>query len=75
MTGELAGKVAIVTGATTGIGRVTAAELARRGAHVLVGGRSEARTGPVVDAIRRETGNPAVEPGNGTGNARSFFLD
>ena len=33
-SGKLAGKVALVTGASTGIGRVTALEFAREGAEV-----------------------------------------
>src|SRR5512135_1203789 len=61
MENDLVGKVCLVTGANTGIGRVTAEALARRGAHVILGGRSEARTLPVVEAIRRETGNGKVE--------------
>ena len=47
------GKVCLVTGATDGIGRVTAAELALRGAHVLVNGRDPAKTRATVDAIQR----------------------
>jgi retinol dehydrogenase-12 len=58
---DQAGKVFVVTGASTGIGRVTAEELARRGGHVFLAGRSEARTAPVVDSIRRSTGNARVE--------------
>ena len=50
------GKVSIVTGSNTGLGRVTAVELARRGSHVFLASRSAERTGPVVDAIRRECG-------------------
>jgi retinol dehydrogenase-12 len=61
MESELCGKVFLVTGASTGIGRVTAEELARRGGHVILAGRSEARTTPVVEAIRRSTGNAKVE--------------
>ncbi len=34
---DLTGRVAIVTGANTGIGKVSAREMARRGAHVIVG--------------------------------------
>lgn len=64
MTGanrDLAGKVALVTGANTGIGRVTARELARRGAHVIAACRSRAKTEPVLEAIRAESGNSNVE--------------
>jgi retinol dehydrogenase-12 len=57
---DLAGSHAIVTGANTGIGRVTALELARAGAAVVLACRSEAKATPVVDAIRAETGNSAV---------------
>lgn len=54
-------RVCIVTGANTGIGRVTARELARRGARVFLAGRSEERTAPVVEEIRRETGDDRAE--------------
>ena len=37
---SLNGKVAIVTGATKGVGRGIAADLARQGVHVFVTGRS-----------------------------------
>jgi retinol dehydrogenase-12 len=53
---DLRGKVALVTGANTGIGRVTARELARRGAEVFVACRSAERTEPVLSALRAETG-------------------
>lgn len=48
----LAGRVALVTGANTGIGRVAALELAKRGAHVFLACRSIERGQPVVDEIR-----------------------
>jgi retinol dehydrogenase-12 len=53
---DLRGKVALVTGANTGIGRVTARELARMGAEVFVACRSPERTRPVLDVLARETG-------------------
>jgi len=53
---ELAGKRALVTGGTSGIGRATAEALAREGAHVLVSGRSDARGAEVVAAIRKAGG-------------------
>ena len=46
-----AGRVALVTGANTGIGRVTALELARAGLHVFLACRNEARTRTVVNEI------------------------
>jgi NAD(P)-dependent dehydrogenase (short-subunit alcohol dehydrogenase family) len=61
MNQELANKTFVVTGANSGIGKVTATELARRGAHVILACRSAQKTQPVVDAIKRETGNDRIE--------------
>lgn len=59
--GTMGGKVVLVTGATSGIGRVTAGTLARRGATVILVGRDPDRTAATVEQVRRESGNPAVE--------------
>ncbi len=48
---DLTGKNAIVTGSNTGIGRVTAVELARAGARVWLACRSRDRTTPVLEEI------------------------
>jgi NAD(P)-dependent dehydrogenase (short-subunit alcohol dehydrogenase family) len=53
---DLTGRVALVTGATSGIGAATAALLAQRGAHVLVAGRDSSRGESVVTAIRARGG-------------------
>lgn len=50
---ETNGKVALVTGANSGIGRVTARTLALQGYRVFLACRSEARTRPVLEEIRR----------------------
>jgi retinol dehydrogenase-12 len=50
---HLEGKIALVTGANTGIGRVTAVELAKRGAHVILACRSEEKTLPVIAEIEK----------------------
>lgn len=50
------GNVALVTGATSGIGAATAALLAERGAHVLVAGRDASRGESVTAAIRAHGG-------------------
>jgi len=57
MTQDLAGKNFIVTGANTGIGKITARTLAERGAHVILACRSLGKTQPVIDEIARDTGN------------------
>ncbi len=48
---DLKGRTFLVTGANTGIGRVTAEVLAQRGGQVFVGCRSEEKGRPVVKAI------------------------
>ena len=40
---RLSGKVAVITGATSGIGEVTAEVLIKEGAKVVVAGRSEGK--------------------------------
>jgi len=55
------GQVCLVTGATSGIGRITARELARLGARVIIVGRSPEKTEATVRQIRAETGTTAVE--------------
>jgi NAD(P)-dependent dehydrogenase (short-subunit alcohol dehydrogenase family) len=47
----------LVTGATDGLGRGVAAQLAADGARVLVHGRSPARIDDTIEEIRRTTGN------------------
>ena len=59
---NLKGKTAIVTGANTGIGYITARELARKGAKVIVAARSEERGNDAVERIKKEVkGEPMVE--------------
>ena len=59
--GPLAGRVALVTGANTGIGLVTARELATRGAHVFIACRTAERAQPALEHIRAASGNQQVE--------------
>ena len=54
--GKLDGKVALITGSTSGMGRDTAYLFAKEGAKVVVTGRSEARAKEVVDRIRADGG-------------------
>ncbi len=58
---NMQGKICLITGATLGIGKVTALELARQGATVVLVGRNPERTADVVSWIKAETGNQQVE--------------
>ena len=53
---EWAGKVALVTGGTSGIGRAAAQKLAKLGIHVIVTGRHTERGRKTVQEIRSTGG-------------------
>ncbi len=58
----LNGKVALITGANSGIGRVTARELALQGYHVFLACRSKKKTLPVLEEIHQlSNGHAKVE--------------
>jgi len=68
-------KTALVTGASRGIGRATAAALARAGAHVLVHyGRSEREAESLVSEIQAEGGRAnAIQADLGTPNGAALL--
>ncbi len=59
---KLAGRVALVTGASRGIGRAVALELARRGAHVIALARTQGALEELDDAIRAMGGEATLVP-------------
>jgi retinol dehydrogenase-12 len=59
--GDLDGRTFMVTGANTGIGEATVRALAGRGARVFLASRSEAKTRPVIDEIKRDTPHGSLE--------------
>jgi NAD(P)-dependent dehydrogenase (short-subunit alcohol dehydrogenase family) len=59
--GGMAGRVCVVTGATAGMGQVSATELARRGATVVLVARSRERAAATRDAVGRAAGHDRVE--------------
>src|SRR5438874_3336039 len=56
---RFSGKVALVTGGTSGIGKATAIEFARAGAKVVLTGRREKEGGQVVAEIKKLGGDAA----------------
>jgi len=58
----LTGQIALVTGASRGIGRATAVELARRGAHVVITARTQGGLEETDDAIRAAGGTATLLP-------------
>jgi len=56
-----AGKTALVTGANSGIGYQAALELARHGAHVLLGCRNAAKGKAALDRLQREAPGASAE--------------
>ena len=62
MTGALAGCVALVTGASRGLGAATAVELARLGAHVVITGRVQGGLEETDDAVRAVGGAATLLP-------------
>ncbi len=53
-------QVILITGATDGLGKAVAMQLARAGATLLLHGRDEARGQQTLEEIRAQTGNPRL---------------
>ena len=62
MTSDLKERIALVTGASRGIGYFTALELARAGAHVVACARTVGGLEELDDAIRKEGGSATLVP-------------
>ncbi|HZU68924.1 MAG TPA: SDR family oxidoreductase [Ktedonobacteraceae bacterium] len=58
---RMKGKICLITGATSGIGKATAMGLARQGATVVIVARNQARGEDTVQEIRTTTHNPRIE--------------
>jgi NAD(P)-dependent dehydrogenase (short-subunit alcohol dehydrogenase family) len=61
---DLHGKVAVVTGASTGLGLETARALASAGAHVVLAGRDAARIDAAVSSVRERVPDADLEAGS-----------
>ncbi len=61
-SGRLAGKIAVITGASRGIGAAVAVRFAREGAHVVLAARTVGGLEEVDDAIRAAGGTATLVP-------------
>ncbi|WP_087020207.1 SDR family NAD(P)-dependent oxidoreductase [Thaumasiovibrio subtropicus] len=57
---DMTGKTVLITGATDGIGRITATKLAELGATVLLHGRNPAKIDAAIQEIKATTGNEHI---------------
>src|SRR6201747_3213959 len=64
MTQPLASRIAVVTGASRGIGRATALALAKAGAHVIAVARTQGGLEELADEIRKDGGAATLVPLN-----------
>lgn len=58
---DQSGRIALVTGATSGLGLATATELARHGARVLIGSRNPEKGAAALATVRAAAGGPEPE--------------
>ncbi|MHA2090001.1 MAG: SDR family oxidoreductase [Candidatus Kariarchaeaceae archaeon] len=57
---DMIGKIVLITGASDGVGKQSALELAHLGAHVIMHGRNEEKTKNAIYEIIEQTGNDKV---------------
>jgi NAD(P)-dependent dehydrogenase (short-subunit alcohol dehydrogenase family) len=62
IVGPLSGRFALVTGASRGLGRAIALELARRGAHVITTGRTAGALEALDDEVQAMGGQTTISP-------------
>jgi NAD(P)-dependent dehydrogenase (short-subunit alcohol dehydrogenase family) len=78
-TGDLTGRIALITGANTGLGFEMARALAARGAHVVVAGRSRDKVDGAVATLHAERPEASLERGlvdlNSLDSVRDFARD
>ncbi|CAO3689148.1 unnamed protein product [Umbelopsis ramanniana] len=58
---NMTGKVCIITGGNTGIGKVCALELAEKNAHVIIASRTSSKALAAIEEIKAESKNEKIE--------------